>query len=95
VNKVNFSWRASEKCKDAVLSNQSMPGRTMDPMDSNHYGGELVAESILPDLVPFVAAAPDLFNALIDILPHAEIIINQNHPALRNAYAALNKAINK
>lgn len=94
MDKLNSNWKPSDRQKDAVVSDSSIRPN-MEKSDIDFYGGHVVAESIVPEYVNLVAAAPDLYNALIDILPHAEVIINKNHPALRNAYEALAKATKK
>jgi hypothetical protein len=39
-----------------------------------------------------IEAAPDMFEALIEILPYAEEFINSNHPSWKKAKAAIAKA---
>jgi len=62
--------------------------------DMDYYGGYLIAESIEEDNAALIAAAPDLLQALIDIMPHATIIINENHLHYKNAISAITKALN-
>lgn len=68
-------WRASPRFKSAVVAAHPVPGmRGSD--DVPGYGGHLVAESVAPQNVPLIAAAPDLAEAAepfaaIDFFPDA------------------------
>lgn len=57
-------------------------------------GGYLIAESIEDKNADLIASAPELLEALLLVLPHAEITINENHSAYKKAYAAIHKALN-
>lgn len=87
--------------KSTVISNikvkntnfPSPPNPTeINESDLRHYGGYLICESIANDQhAKLLSAAPDLLEALINLFPHAQIIINENHPHYRAAVAAIEK----
>ena len=66
------------------------PGSGHDGVD--YYGGFLIAESVRGNDVKLIAASKDLLEALQLLLPHAETIINNNHPDHKKAIAAIKKA---
>ncbi len=55
-------WRKSLKATDAVITDRPMVGTT-DPKVAEHYGGEVIAESIQPRDRDLITAAPDLLAA--------------------------------
>lgn len=99
-------WRASPRFKSAVVAAHPVPGmRGSD--DVPGYGGHLVAESVAPQNVPLIAAAPDLAEALEPFASEANALLSlgltlndEDGPvtiivpsaALRRARAALSKA---
>lgn len=59
-----------------------------------HYGGVLICESIWKkEDAQVIAASTDLLEALQEIIPFAQQWINENHPAMKKAKSAIEKAI--
>lgn len=67
-----------------------IPGSGHDATE--HYGGFLIAESVHSRDVHLLAASKVLLEALLEVLPHAEVMINANHPSHKKAVAAIQKA---
>ena len=56
-------WRANSRV-NAVVADEFAPGMYgVSPMAVDHYGGHLIGESIAPQNLAIIAAAPDLAEA--------------------------------
>lgn len=84
-------WKVSPKCSGVVVV-EGKPTERDTPESIEYYGGALVAESCRQADAKMIAAAPDMFRALAGILPFAAEFINDNHPAMQKAKAAIKKA---
>lgn len=99
-------WRANSRV-NAVVADEFAPGMYgVSPMAVDHYGGHLIGESIAPQNLAIIAAAPDLAEALEPFNREAEALLalgltlNDETPvvlsvpssALRKARLALSKA---
>jgi hypothetical protein len=81
----------------SVVSSSLPDDKIMDRAELRHqeaYGGYLIAESIEDKNNALIAAAPDLLEALIDLLPHADHGMGSDHPTYQKAIAAIHKALN-
>lgn len=57
-----------------------------------HYGGHLIAESIAPQNVPLIAAAPELLEALetwLEAIPHDDLLSMEELGAVSKARVAV------
>ena len=79
---------STEVYNEASLETIAVLSWYKKPKDENGSIGNYRAEN-----AALIAAAPDLLKALVDILPHALIIINENHLHHKNAFAAIKKAL--
>lgn len=82
---------------DTKITNTNFPV-PLNPKESrdeemDYYGGYLVCESVGNiETAKLIAAAPELLEALIELIPFASEWINDNHPAMQKAKSAIKKA---
>lgn len=84
-------WRVSPRCSGVVVVDGKATERDT-PESIDYYGGSLIAESCTTEDAKLIAAAPDLLDALLEVMIFAAEFINENHPATKKARAAINKA---
>lgn len=62
-------WRAGSGTggNGSVVSDQLAVGALGGPDAVDYYGGNLIAESVAPENIPLIAAAPELLAALRDL----------------------------
>lgn len=85
-------WKPGKPWGTIVTEDGSgFPEQSQESLD--FYGGNLIAESIAKESDRnLMMAAPDLLKALLEIIPFASVMINDNHPAKQQANRAIEKA---
>lgn len=81
-------WRKG-KCGGSVVSDVMPPDGLSGSRDAEYYGGYLIAESVAPSMIPLVAAAPEMREALRAFI--AEDSCAPNDPRMAAAIAILAK----
>ena len=86
-------WQRGKPHGTVVTDNgEGFPEGYMSKESLDFYGGYLIAESIgkVADQ-DLIIAAPEIYEALTELIPFAAEFINDNHPAMKKAKAALGK----
>lgn len=90
------TWKAGKNggcvVSDVLPTRTSYSAKDFES-EKEYYGGYLIAESI-PDTekLNLIIAAPDLLEALTQIIPYASEWINDNHLVMQKAKQAIKKA---
>jgi len=91
-------WRAG-KVGDAVVADVSVDGGPLGSDAFEHYGGNLIAESVAPCNRPLIVAAPELLQVLKAIVAFDQIdargkrySFDYNSPLAKQVRAVIVKA---
>lgn len=82
-------WRPSPKNRPgvrygAVVADHPVPG-VAGSEDTAFYGGHLIAESVAEQNVPIIAAAPELLDALGELIEHFDVLVDEEYPESQQA----------
>lgn len=85
-------WRATSDFSEITASATSMLEGSKSIADVSFVGKDI--EEVHANAL-VLGASLDLLDALLAVLPHAELIINSDHPDHKKARLAINRALGR